>query len=108
MPVLPLVPSMMVPPGFSSPAFSASSTIFRAMRSLMLLPGLNVSTLARTVPGTSRVILFNFTNGVFPMVVRMFSWICIAAVKVGQWAQGAMWAPRYAKRIARAGAMRDT
>jgi hypothetical protein len=56
MPVLPLVPSMMVPPGFRRPSFSASSIILIAMRSLMLLPGLKVSTLASTVAATSLVI----------------------------------------------------
>ena len=49
MPVLPDVPSMIVPPGFSKPAFSASSIILTAMRSLIELPGLKVSSLARTV-----------------------------------------------------------
>ena len=51
MPVLPEVPSMMVPPGFSSPARSASSIILTAMRSLIELPGLKVSSLTSTVPG---------------------------------------------------------
>jgi hypothetical protein len=46
MPVLPDVPSMIVPPGLSFPARSASSIIWIAMRSLIELPGLNVSTLA--------------------------------------------------------------
>ncbi len=46
MPVLPEVPSMMVPPGLSKPFRSASSTIRIAMRSLILCPGLKVSILA--------------------------------------------------------------
>ena len=46
MPVLPDVPSMIVPPGFSLAAFSASAIIFTAMRSLIELPGLVVSILA--------------------------------------------------------------
>ena len=46
MPVLPLVGSTMVPPGFSLPKRSASLIMFRQMRSLMLPPGLNDSTLA--------------------------------------------------------------
>ena len=37
---------MIVPPGFSRPARSASSIILTAMRSLIELPGLNVSSLA--------------------------------------------------------------
>ena len=48
-PVFPLVPSMMVPPGFRRPSFSASSIILSAIRSLMEFPGLVVSTLAKTV-----------------------------------------------------------
>ena len=46
MPVLPDVPSMIVPPGFSFPARSASSIIWIAIRSLIEFPGLKVSTLA--------------------------------------------------------------
>jgi hypothetical protein len=37
---------MMVPPGLSLPLCSASSIILSAMRSLMELPGLNVSIFA--------------------------------------------------------------
>ena len=39
---------MIVPPGFSLPARSASSIIRTAMRSLIELPGLNVSSLMST------------------------------------------------------------
>ncbi len=42
-PVFPDVGSMMVSPSFSSPFFSASSTILRAMRSLTLPPALKNS-----------------------------------------------------------------
>jgi hypothetical protein len=56
MPVLPDVPSMMVPPGLRSPARSASSIILSAMRSLIELPGLNVSSFARTVALTSPLV----------------------------------------------------
>ncbi|MMZ71190.1 hypothetical protein D1872_344620 [compost metagenome] len=45
MPVLPLVASMIVPPGFNLPAFSASSTMLMAMRSLTLEPGFWYSSL---------------------------------------------------------------
>src|SRR5437868_6442208 len=72
MPVLPDVPSIIVPPGLSSPAFSASSIIFTAMRSLIELPGLNVSTLATTVAGTSFAMRLMRTIGVWPMAARMF------------------------------------
>src|SRR5262249_189248 len=72
MPVLPEVPSMIVPPGFSFPARSASSIIFTAMRSLIELPGLNVSILTRTVPLTTPfVIRLMRTIGVSPMASRM-------------------------------------
>ena len=63
---------MMVPPGLSSPARSASSIIFTAMRSLIELPGLNVSTLTSTsaliTPWVMRLIL---TIGVLPMASRI-------------------------------------
>src|SRR6266542_10999 len=72
MPVLPEVPSMIVPPGFSSPCFSASSIIRTAMRSLIELPGLNVSSLTSTVAGmTPRVIELMRTIGVPPMASRI-------------------------------------
>ena len=62
---------MIVPPRFSRPARSASSIIRTAMRSLIELPGLKVSSLTRTVPGTSRAIRLIRTIGVWPMVSRM-------------------------------------
>jgi hypothetical protein len=46
MPVLPLVGSIIVAPGLSSPLLSASSIIANAMRSLTLPPGLADSNLA--------------------------------------------------------------
>ena len=48
MPVFPDVPSTIVPPGFNLPSFSASSIIFKAIRSFTELPGLKLSTLAKT------------------------------------------------------------
>src|SRR5437773_8869275 len=72
MPVLPDVPSMIVPPGLSKPCFSASSIIFTAMRSLIELPGLNVSILATTSAATTpRVMRLIRTIGVCPMTSRM-------------------------------------
>ena len=50
--MLPDVPSIIVPPGFSNPFRSASSIIRTAMRSLIELPGLTVSILAKTVAFT--------------------------------------------------------
>ena len=56
---------MIVPPGLSLPARSASSIIRTAMRSLIELPGLNVSTLASTVALTTpRVMRLIRTSGV--------------------------------------------
>ena len=76
MPVLPDVPSMIVPPGFSRPAFSASSIILTAIRSLIELPGLKVSSLASTVASmTPLVIELMRTIGVLPMASRMLSQI---------------------------------
>jgi hypothetical protein len=45
-PVLPDVVSMIVSPGVKIPFFSASSIIYRAIRSFDECPGLNASTLA--------------------------------------------------------------
>ena len=71
MPVLPEVPSMMVPPGFNLPSRSASSIIFNAIRSLIELPGLVDSTFANMIAGIALVILFNLTKGVFPIVSKI-------------------------------------
>jgi hypothetical protein len=80
-PVFPDVPSMIVPPGFNNPAFSASSIILSAILSLVLFPGLKYSTLARNVPGMPLKSLFNFTMGVFPIV----STIELKIIKGGGW-----------------------
>ena len=73
MPVLPEVPSITVPPFLSKPAFSASSIIFKAMRSLTELPGLVVSTLAKTWEGICLANLLIRTKGVLPIVWRILS-----------------------------------
>ena len=78
-PVFPDVPSTIVPPGFNLPSNSASSTILTAIRSLIELPGLKNSTLARTVASTSFVILLSFTSGVFPIVSKIFLAYCIGS-----------------------------
>jgi hypothetical protein len=86
-PVLPLVPSMMVPPGLRRPFASASSIIARPMRSLTEPPGLKNSTFARTVHGTSAGIRLSFTNGVLPMLPRMLSChiVCLESRDVRGW-----------------------
>ena len=71
---------MIVPPGLSSPARSASSIICTAMRSLIELPGLNVSIFASTVALTTpRVMRLIRTSGVSPMASRMVSQIGLNA-----------------------------
>ena len=72
-PVLPEVPSIMVPPGFNLPSTSASSIIFTAILSFTEFPGLNVSTLARTKALTPETTLLSLTKGVPPIVPNMFS-----------------------------------
>ncbi len=69
---------MIVPPGFSRPSRSASSIIFRAMRSLIELPGLKVSTFASTSAFTTPFVRrLMRTSGVSPMVSRMVSQILL-------------------------------
>src|SRR5687768_12951 len=64
---------MMVPPGVSRPARSASSIIRTAIRSLIEFPGLKVSIFASTVASmTPRVMRLMRTIGVLPMTSRMF------------------------------------
>ena len=70
-PVLPLVPSTIVPPGLKRPSASASSIILSAIRSFTELPGLKVSYLAKTKQGKDAVSLLTFTIGVFPMVSKI-------------------------------------
>src|SRR5690606_36094033 len=67
-PVFPEVPSIIVPPGFRRPDFSASSIILIAIRSFIEFPGFMDSTFASIVAGTPSVILFNRTRGVLPIV----------------------------------------
>ena len=81
-PVLPLVGSMIVPPGFSSPARSAASIIGRPMRSLTDPPGLSISILARSsgcrsMGPRSRVIRLIRTSGVLPTRSSTDSTYCI-------------------------------
>ena len=64
----------MVPPGLSLPLRSASSTILSAIRSLMELPGLKVSSLAKTSAATSPCVMrLMRTSGVSPITPRMLS-----------------------------------
>ena len=70
MPVFPEVGSTMVPPGASTPRRSASSTIARAIRSLMLPPGFARSSFIHTSAGGPNSRLMR-TCGVRPMVWRM-------------------------------------
>src|SRR5216684_6556233 len=68
MPVLPLVGSISTfSPGAIRPAFSASRIMLTPMRSLTLLQGFWLSSLASTVALQPWVTLFSFTRGVQPI-----------------------------------------
>src|SRR5215217_407458 len=74
MPVLPLDGSTRVAPGARRPAFSASSTMARAIRSLMLPVGLWPSSLAHSrTPGRGES-LGSPTSGVLPIASARSSW----------------------------------
>ena len=66
-PVLPLVGSMIVPPGASRPSRSAASIMKSAGRSLELPPGLVVSSLASTGAAIPSPMRPRRTIGVRPM-----------------------------------------
>src|SRR3954468_16387928 len=86
MPVLPLVGSTIVPPGFSRPASSAASTMRTAMRSLTEPPGLTNSTFASTSGASgprSRVTLLSRTSGVPPIRSRTDSAYCTSGASSG-------------------------
>src|SRR5437016_7914195 len=69
-PMFPEVGSTMVPPGFSNPLRSASSTTASAIRSLTLRPGLHASTFAQTVAPTPTVTWLSRMRGVLPTASR--------------------------------------
>jgi hypothetical protein len=66
-PVFPLVGSTIVPPGRSSPDFSAASIIRSAIRSFTDPPGLKYSTLASTSGSRPAVTADSLTSGVLPI-----------------------------------------
>ncbi|MCY1371115.1 hypothetical protein D9M69_582470 [compost metagenome] len=70
MPVLPAVPSMMTPPGFNWPAFSASRMIQSAARSFTDCPGLRNSALPRIVQPVASETVFSRIRGVLPIASR--------------------------------------
>src|SRR3569623_769193 len=67
MPVLPLVPSTTVPPGFNLPSRSACSMIGAPMRSLIEPPGLKYSAFAYTGVRMPRVTRESRMRGVHPI-----------------------------------------
>ena len=71
-PVLPLVGSMRVAPGSSSPRASASSMSATPTRSFTLPQGLRDSSLARIVASTSALMRSSATSGVRPTVSVTF------------------------------------
>ena len=69
-PVLPLVPSTIVPPGLSEPSRSARSMIGRPIRSFTDPPGLYISAFAQTGVRMPRVTCVSRISGVQPIVSR--------------------------------------
>src|SRR5688500_17126159 len=61
---------MMVPPGWSLPSRSASSTILAAIRSLMEPPGFTYSSVTRTVALMPSVTWLSLISGVLPIRSR--------------------------------------
>src|SRR5882724_10466569 len=76
MPVLPLVASITVCPGFSSPDFSAASITPSARRSFTEPSGLNASILTNRFTPAGASLLIR-TTGVLPIVPRMLSNLAI-------------------------------
>ena len=68
--MLPAVASIIAPPGFNNPSFSAASIMDNATLSLMLPPGFKYSTLTYMSVLISFVILFILINGVLPIDSR--------------------------------------
>src|SRR5688572_29411610 len=73
-PVLPLVPSTMVPPRFRRPSRSAASIIARPIRSLTEPPGLKNSAFTQIGVRAESSTRRNLIIGVQPMVSRTFSY----------------------------------
>ena len=71
--MLPVLDSMMVAPGFSSPRAAAPRIISSAMRSFRLPDGFMYSSLTRISEPVPAGILFSRTIGVFPMSSSMLS-----------------------------------
>ena len=78
-PVLPLVGSMIVAPGLSTPSFSAASTIASAMRSFTLPPGLKNSPFASAFAPPLFSLPEISTSGVPPTFSRMFFAVLLIA-----------------------------
>src|SRR5678815_2438836 len=72
-PVLPLVGSTMVPPGFSRPSCSAFSIMLSPIRSFTLPPGLKDSSLTSVSAHPSFGMRFRRTIGVLPISWQMLS-----------------------------------
>src|SRR5262245_6052738 len=83
MPVLPLVASMTVCPGLSSPERSAASMTPNARRSLTEPRGLKASILAKRLTPRGASLLIR-TTGVLPIVSRMLLNLVIGGLRVGR------------------------
>jgi len=70
-PVFPLVASMIVPPGFSIPCYSASAIMLKPIRSFTLPPGLADSSFANICGFNPLFILLSFISGVLPICSNM-------------------------------------
>ena len=81
-PVLPLVGSIIVPPGLRVPAFSASAIILRAGLSLALPPGFTASNLTRSSASIFSIfsMLFILTRGVPPISSVTFCLIFLISI----------------------------
>ena len=84
MPVLPLVGSTIVPPGFSLPEASASSIIARAIRSLIDPPGLERSDFSQTWALSPKIRLTRIC-GVLPMVWRTLAAMVMISAPQKYW-----------------------
>src|SRR5262245_42158734 len=80
MPVLPAVPSTMVPPGRSVPLRIASPMMKRAARSFTDWPGFMNSALPRMVQPVASEARRSLISGVLPMAARTSSLICMSSL----------------------------
>ena len=76
-PVLPAVPSTIVPPGFNLPEFIAFFIILNAALSFTDCPGFKNSALPKIIQPVSSLACLNFIKGVFPIAEARLEAYCI-------------------------------